>query len=383
VLKVCEMMKITKIGYFFLACALLAACGGNRQEGTIVVSNPTDQERRELVSIPYGEWVGAFGADSVFRIVDASTGGEIPYQLETRGTGTPQSILLDVAVPATGSVTLAVEQSAPAPVTARTYARYVPERYDDFAWENDVVAFRMYGKALEGRPDDAQGLDIWSKRTADLVVDKWYAHGDYHTDHGEGLDYYSVGMTLGAGDIAPFADDTVVFSKHYRQYEVLDNGPLRSAFKLTYEPWQVGDETVSVTKVFTLDAGSQLNRVEVTYSVTGDGKLPVAIGVARREQPGELLQEDQQGLFGYWEPEIGDHGITGIGAVLEQGSFSGFGELSNQYLAFAEATDGTPLTYHVGGAWNKAGRYTSAASWFDYLRAYKARLESPLSVKIN
>ncbi len=377
------MHKTTNLGCLLLACTLLAACGFNQPEHRIVITNPTDQERHELVAIPYNEWSGAFGTDSIFKIVDTSSGEEISYQQETKGMSETQNILLEVAVPALGSVTLTVEKSAAAQVAARTYARYVPERYDDFAWENDVVAFRMYGKGLEGRPDDAHGLDIWSKRTADLVVDKWYARGDYHTDHGEGMDYYSVGMTLGAGDIAPFANDTVVFSKHYRQYEILDNGPLRSTFKLMYEPWQVGTKTVSVVKQFTLDAGSQLNRVEVTYSIDGDGKLPVVIGVARRKQPGDLLQEEQAGIFGYWEPEIGHHGMTGVGVILEKGAFSEFGDLSNQYLAFAEATNGVPLTYYVGGAWNKAGAYTSSEAWFDYLHSFKARMASPLNVEIN
>lgn len=377
------MYRITDIGCLVLVCTVLTACGFNQGGRRIVISNPTDRERHELVSIPYAEWADAFGTDSIFSIVNVSSGVEIPYQLETMGMAATQNILLEVTVPASGNVTLVVEKSAPTAVVARTYARYVPERYDDFAWENDVVAFRMYGKALEGRRDDAQGLDIWAKKTMGLVIDKWYARGDYHTDHGEGMDYYSVGMTLGAGDIAPFAEDTLVFSKHYRGYKVLDNGPLRSTFTLTYEPWQVGAKTVSVTKQFSLDVGSQLNRVEVVYSIDGDGKLPVAIGVARREEPGKLMQDKQKGIFGYWEPEIGDHGITGIGVMLEKGSFSGFGDLSNQYLAFTEVTNGTPLTYYVGGAWNKAGTYTSAETWFDYLRSFKEQVASPLNVNIN
>src|SRR5438552_4623317 len=31
----------------------------------------------------------------------------------------------------------------------RVYGRFVRERFDDFAWENDRVAHRMYGAALE------------------------------------------------------------------------------------------------------------------------------------------------------------------------------------------------------------------------------------------
>ena len=34
---------------------------------------------------------------------------------------------------------------------------YVPERKDDFAWENDKIAFRAYGKALR----KTKGQCLW------------------------------------------------------------------------------------------------------------------------------------------------------------------------------------------------------------------------------
>lgn len=43
-----------------------------------------------------------------------------------------------------------------------TYCRFVPERKDDFAWENDKVAFRMYGPALEYETITC-GIDVWVK----------------------------------------------------------------------------------------------------------------------------------------------------------------------------------------------------------------------------
>ncbi|WP_257667388.1 DUF4861 domain-containing protein [Parapedobacter tibetensis] len=377
------MKALIRTSLFLSAVGWMAACGTGEQPKTIVISNPVEQARQELVSIPYADFIDAFGADSLFNITDKESGTEIAYQLETKGHAEPQNILLHVQVPASGSISLIVESGAPTPVEAKTFARYVPERLDDFAWENDLVAFRMYGKALEGRPDDAQGLDLWSKRTPNLVIDKWYAHGDYHKDHGEGMDYYSVGQTLGAGDIAPYSDGTVHYPKHYRNYEILDNGPLRSTFRLDYEPWQVEDKTVSVSKLIGIDAGSQLNTVQVTFTIDGDGKLPVALAVARREQPGELLKEEDQGLLGYWEPEHGEDGITGVGVALDDGTFDGFEDLPSQYLALFTADNGTPITYYNGGAWSKAGKITTAEEWFNYLKAFKERQASPLAVEIK
>lgn len=379
------MNELTRVSSFFSALVLVvASCGGREHKPAITVANPSDQERQELISIPYTEFVDVFGVDSTFSVKDSASGVGIPYQLERLGTAKPQNVLLLVSLPASGEITLLVDTNAPTEkITSKAYARYVPERYDDFAWENDVVAFRMYGKALEGRPDDAQGLDIWSKRTTDLIVDKWYAHGDYHTDHGEGMDYYSVGQTLGAGDIAPFVDGRVVYSKHYRTYNVLDNGPLRTTFRLGYEPWEVNGKTVSVSKSYSLDAGSQLNKVTVTYTIDGDGTLPVTIGVARRKGEGELFNEQQRGIFGYWEPEQGTSGITGIGVLLADGTFEGQEALPEQYLLRLTASDAKPITYYNGGAWNKAGRFTSAAAWFGYLEAFKEHLASPLQVTVK
>lgn len=370
--------------FAMLALAVLTmACGGSEQSKSIVVVNPLDIERHELVAVPYGEFVSTFGPDTVFRVVNAESGAEIPYQLESKGNPSPQNVLLYVSVPASGEIRLAVEKSTPAAVPARTFARYVPERYDDFAWENDVVAFRMYGKALEGRPDDAQGIDLWSKRTADLVVDKWYAHGDYHTDHGEGMDYYSVGMTLGAGDIAPLVDDGIVYSKHYRGYEVLDNGPLRTTFRLDYEPWHVGEKTVSVSKLYSLDVGAQLNRVEVTYTVDGDGILPVAIGIARRAEEGKLFNAQDEGVLGYWEPEHDEHGTTGVGIVLAGGPFERLIEQPTQYLATVTVADGKSVVYYNGGVWDRAGKIMEANDWFTYLQGVKDRIAAPLEIGIE
>ena len=87
-----------------------------------------------------------------------------------------------------------------APAQKKVMARVVPERADDFVFENDLIAGRFYGKALEGNPT-SPGLDIWVKLPGNLVADEWYAHAlteenYYHKDHG-GKDCYKVAVTLG------------------------------------------------------------------------------------------------------------------------------------------------------------------------------------------
>src|ERR1700722_2596961 len=78
----------------------------------------------------------------------------------------------------------------------KAYGRFVRERFDDFAWENDNIAHRTYGTALitwKGEPLTASSIDIWSKRVPYLVIDKWYMLDNYHVDTGEGCDDYTSG----------------------------------------------------------------------------------------------------------------------------------------------------------------------------------------------
>jgi len=357
-------------------------CGPAKQEKQLVVRNPADFDRTELASIPYQTFREHFPGNTAFRIIDPGSGKEVPYQLEKKGGDSIQNLLIWVSVRANDSLLLKVMAGQPDSIAPKTFARYVPERYDDFAWENDKIAFRMYGKALESRPDNAEGTDIWAKRTDKLIIDKWYKEADYHKDHGEGLDYYNVGMTLGAGDIAPVVDGKIVFSKHYRQHEVLDNGPLRSTFKLTYEPFQVNGQSVEVSKTISLDAGSQLNRVEVVYKLEKEDTLAVAAGIVLRKEEGQKISYPEAGITAYWEPAHGEDGHLGV-AVLSKDPVRAVREVDGQLLTQYRASSGQPLVYYNGGVWDKAGEIKDAKAWRSYLKQFKMRLEQPLNVSIK
>ena len=75
------------------------------------------------------------------------------------------------------------------PAEPATFCRFVPERSDDFAWENDKIAFRAYGPALRAGTENS-GIDCWLKRVDYPIIDTWYKEASegksYHKDHGEG-----------------------------------------------------------------------------------------------------------------------------------------------------------------------------------------------------
>ena len=363
---------------FLLACSISSFA-----QKQIIVQNPSAHARKELIAIPFEKFKTSFSVDTVFSIWDEQ-GNELPHQLEKLGQSSPQNVLILVDLKAKEKVKLTVSGTSGKVYPARTYARYVPERYDDFAWENDVVAFRMYGKALEGRPDDAQGMDYWAKRTDKLIIDAWYKSGDYHKDHGEGLDYYSVGQTLGMGDMAFYPEGKIHYSKHYRSFKLLDNGPLRSTFVLIYEPEINQGQQIKLQKKISLDAGSHFNRIELSMHNASTITTPFVIGLAKRKEKEPLfhLGKGNRSLS-YWEPEINKSGRTGVAIIIPSGKVEFINDKPEQFLLLSEAKNNRPFVYYNGATWNRAGKITDEKAWAKAVEFEKEKIEKPLKVTIK
>ncbi|MFP5080925.1 DUF4861 family protein [Pedobacter sp. JCM 36344] len=358
-----------------------------RQGLTIVIKSPLTPSVRlqEIVSIKWNDIVSKYpGIKSENFKVLGKDNIELPFQLEYKGLPVIQNLLVQVTISAGKVLKLKIVDGKPVTLTPKVFGRYVPERKDDFAWENDKVAFRMYGKALEATNENAYGIDVWAKRTDKLILNKWYKSGDYHADHGDGLDYYNVGFTLGAGDVAPYVEGKIAFPKNYRKWKILDQGPLRFSFQLEYDEWDVEGTLVKVTKQFSLDAGSQLNRVEATFSFSnGNGLLPVVVGIVKRKEKGTISSiVNNNGVLGYWEPEHGLDGVLGIGTIMLSPSNKSI-ETETHLLQETMSKNGEAVIYYTGAAWNKAGAISTAEEWFRYLNLYKSTINSPLEIKIN
>ena len=82
----------------------------------------------------------------------------------------------------------------------RAVVMLAPYRYDDILWENDRTAHRIYGHALEAvEPPSSSGIDAWGKNVRWPYMDRQLRTGSQHAFHGEGLDFYDVNTTRGAG----------------------------------------------------------------------------------------------------------------------------------------------------------------------------------------
>ncbi|WP_264524848.1 DUF4861 domain-containing protein [Flavobacterium sp. N502536] len=375
-----KIMKLLLILAFILPITSVA-----QTKAMVILQNNSAFDRKEtVVAIPWKTILSSYPQIDTanFVVLNTLTKKQISYQLEHHGNAAIQNLLVQIDLKAKSALNLSIQKGKPEIFAPKTYARYVPERLDDFAWENDKIAFRAYGKALEKTEGDAYGYDVWVKRTDKLVVNDRYKRNDYHIDHGDGLDYYHVGHTLGAGNMAPYVKDTIRYSGNYHQWKILDKGPLRTTFQLTFDSWNAGGIKVKATKIISIDAGSQLNRIENIYTFDDKNPLPVVVGIIRREKAGILSLNEQQGIMGYWEPAFDKEGTTGLGSILTTPATIMWVN-KEQLLTKTAVKNNEPLVYYTGAVWDKAGKITSAKQWFNYLDHFNEELKNPLIISVK
>ena len=266
----------------------------------------------------------------------------------------------------------------------KVMARAVPERADDFVFENNFIAGRFYGKALEGNPT-SPGVDIWVKLPGALVANDWYVNATdksapdydsnyYHKDHG-GKDCYKVAVSLGGGASVPVVDGRPVYpATNYRSCEILEEGPSKVVFVLHYPAWKVGEANVSLDKTVTVEADSYFCKVEDVYSFDDDS-ITVAAGIFRHDQAGTIEAEAfGSDYYAIWEhasdqsvePEDGMIGVavimpdTDCVTIFDEGRHGG---------CFKTVASGQPIEYWFGSCWSK-GEITGSAEWFTLASSY-------------
>ncbi|MDR1344588.1 MAG: DUF4861 domain-containing protein, partial [Tannerellaceae bacterium] len=174
------------------AITVFSSCTNDKALLTITVSNPYTFERAgEIVEI-VPEALNGLPADSFFVVVNGE-GEQVPYQITHEG-----KIIFQANVPAKAKAVYTLRKVKPEAFDTIVCGKQYPQRMDDIAWENDRIAFRTYGPALQASGERAFGYDVWVKNVPYLVVeDRYYREltdgVSYHADNGNGLDYYNVG----------------------------------------------------------------------------------------------------------------------------------------------------------------------------------------------
>ena len=395
------------------------ACNDSRTV-TVTVTNPLAMERsNEMVEVSMETVTDRLGlADTAQIVVLNADGQQVPYQITYDG-----KVIFPAAIAAGGTATYTIQTGTPEAFDVKACGRCYPERMDDMAWENDLVAFRAYGPALQAKGERGFGYDLFTKyNTTEPMLEAMYAkeldketlakiaelkktvpkaaaelsrERSYHIDHGYGMDCYAVGPTLGAGVAALMVNDTIIYPWCYKNQEILDNGPLRFTVKLEFTPLTVkGDSTVVETRLITLDAGSHLNKTVVSYSNLKE-TLPIVAGIVLHEPDGAVVADAANGYITYVDPTTGpDNGKIFMGAavpaVVKDAKTVLFSEKEKKernnadghVLAVSDYEPGSEYVYYWGFAWDKADIKTADA-WNRYMADFAQKVRNPLTVKVN
>ena len=255
-------------------------------------------------------------------------------------------------------------------VQPKVFGRYVPERKDDFAWENEYAAFRMYGPALKAE-NPSNGVDLWLKASPELVVDSFYYREHvlglpYHINYGKGLDCYKVGHTCGAGGLIVLANDTTYIGGPYDRWTILEQTPERFVFRLEYDSLLVAGHILQETITITAEAGEPMNRAEVVLTGSYDGELLVGGGIYMHDTIDHFEVYEELGTVYYEEDALSDKT-----AAQMNYDFNGSTSQGRIYLTVrtpdATVTDiqdgnliavkdyqlGDTLTYFFGATWSE------------------------------
>ena len=366
---------------------------------TVTVTNPLAMERsNEMVEVSMETITNRLGlADTAQIVVLDADGQQVPYQITYDG-----KVIFPATIAANGAATYTIQTGTPEAFDVKACGKCYPERMDDMAWENDLVAFRAYGPALQAKGERGFGYDLFTKyNTTEPILEAMYAkelnketrakiaelkktdpkaaaelsrERSYHIDHGYGMDCYAVGPTLGAGVAALMVNDSIIYPWCYKNQEILDNGPLRFTVKLEFTPLTVkGDSTVVETRLITLDAGSHLNRTAVSYSNLKE-TLPIVAGIVLHEPDGAVVADAANGYITYVDPTTGpDNGKIFMGAavptVVKDAKTVLFSEQEKKernnadghVLAVSDYEPGSEYVYYWGFAWDKADIKTADA----------------------
>lgn len=373
--------------FVFAAAAVSAVCllsCSSRQAVTVVVENDSELPRTcETVELDFNALaseVEGLTEDNVV-VLDAE-GVQLPVQVYTERHGR-ELLIFQATVPAGGTMEYTVTAGVREPYDTLAYSRYVPERADDYAYENNLVAGRIYGPALAD--PRTFGSDIWLKSTDRLIIDEWYAKNDYHHNYGEGMDCYKVANTLGGGALAPYVGDRIIIGDNYAEQERICNGPVRTKAVLKYDEINVDGNLVTTVKEISLDANSRFLKTSTWFDAVSIQEIPVVLGAVMHDV---VARTDGDHYIAFTEKASDSSdperdGNISVGLVVdaaEQGVEAV--TMDGHAVLKAVATSGKRFDVWTGSGWSQGG-IESPEAWADAVKDFAYAQAHPLKVTVK
>lgn len=381
----------------------------------LTVKNPSTDQRHEVV---------AFDAKKVWQQLGVAEGSHLVvkdlYGLQVASQIThDQRLLVEAMVLPGGLAKFNVEAGN----TGRQFVNYAcgklyAWRVDDITWENDKCSYRAYGPALQRTGEKAFGMDVWLKsnpypdverryavvyngqRTADFLeqngdkttADSLRREVSLHLDHGTGLDCYNVGPSLGCGTPAIMLGDSIVMPYCFKNYRMLDNGPLLFTLELEYNTVKIGNQNVTEHRIISLAKGSYFNKMTVWYEGL-EKPIDVAGGVVvHTDNPYDLKLESD--YVAYTDPtdspEKHNFQIY-VATLFPEGADKTLyvkdpwhkkaGIMGNAVGVKHGVKNGERFNYYFGASWCQSGTPNQRV-WYQQIRQFLDDLKQPLTTDV-
>jgi hypothetical protein len=381
-----------KIAFLFVTLLFFISCDKKATPiSNIEIKNNLNIDREfETVEID----VSSFNLDEnlSYVILDENTNKEIISQVIDNDLDGKDDILIfqpKIKANSSKKYILTSTEIKKDSVPVYCYSRFVPERTDDYAWENNRVAFRTYGPVAQKMIEESipggtlsSGIDAWLKRVEYPIINKWYKKntldiGAYHKDSGEGLDNFHVGTSRGVGGTAVKIDTSFYFSKNFTSYKTITTGPIRTSFVLTYADWDANGTKISETKHISLDYGQNLSRYEIDVK----GTETISVGLTLHKKDGKISASNN--WINYWEPF--DDSELGQGMVTEDAYFINSEKYvtskvdQSNHFANLNVINGKVI-YYAGFGWKKSNQFKTQKEWENYLEDFSKKINTPLEV---
>lgn len=382
------MKRIFNIMAAASAAAILASCSVDSQ--SVIVTNDSELSREnETIELCFKSLQNAdkyLTAENV--VVYDMTGAQVPSQVYTEADGAVK-LVFQATVDAGAAAKYTVKAGEREDYPMLAYSRHVPERKDDYAYENNKVAGRIYGPALDF--PRTFGSDIWLKCTDRLVINDWFKKMDYHHNYGEGMDCYKVGGTLGGGALVPYNfGEKVITGDNWASFQHICDGPVRTKAVFTYNAFDVDSLKYSAVREIELDANSHFVKSVTTFTPVGHNADSMMVQLAAVMHD-VIDSHFEEGWIAFTEvasdtkqPEIdGNISVAVVydPAEIADNKIKAHGTFDGHASIVTKEAANKPITVWTGSGWSQAG-IDSPAMWTVMVGDFAYAQANPLKVEV-
>lgn len=400
----------------FFGLALNALANSLPSHFTIVVHNPLDRERNDVLILIEASQIQANYPDfnpKGFKVMVGDM--EIPSQYNEEGTARGVVFVLpELAAREKREISIAydprnqLEHNYPKKTQAeishkvgghfenRKYIGgefqnvnelHVPAehtdhswyiRYEGPGWESDKVGYRFY---LDWR----NGVDVFGKTTPEPILELVGQDGfdSYHELQDWGMDVLKVGKSLGVGSIATFTNGQArrVDETDSLYAGITNNGPVYSSVLTKYHGWNLDEGKTTITSNISIHAGTRMSKQELNSSAAIDN---FATGLIK-DVKGKVITGGETSTYGYlatYGPQSLNNDNLGIAVLFRNDQKREITTDQHSHVVVL-SPDNNKLTYYFLAAWElEEGGIKDETAFIQYLEQQVEELSFPVEINL-